>query len=267
MQERGCPCSLRPSRFGLSGCGGSSSSASKDTLRVGATNFMTGLEPTANYFGWQVVRYGVGEALVTLMIKCARNPGSLKAGWSLRTRCPGHSRSRISNSPTAILSPVKLSRNPSRERLLKRRSFRLCSHSTISQLMDRLSRFTPRSRLQHFQACWGRPLFIIVDTSAEGKQDFDKQGPISTGPYVVKSFSKAKTELDANPNYYAAVPYKHAVVNTIDDPSTQRHGSPEGRSRRCRQLIAPGDLALFKDKNNSPPLKSIPSATFLPVFP
>lgn len=37
--------------FGLSGCGGSSSSASKDTLRVGVTNFADSLEPTANYFG------------------------------------------------------------------------------------------------------------------------------------------------------------------------------------------------------------------------
>lgn len=112
----------------------------------------------------------------------------------------------------------------------------------------------------------GDPLFIIVDTSAEGKQDFDKQGPISTGPYVVKSFSKAKTELDANPNYYAAVPYKHVVVNTIDDPSTRAMVS-----RRAKSTL-PSTLRLAilhssRIRANSPPLKSIPSATFLPVFP
>ena len=53
-----------------------------------------------------------------------------------------------------------------------------------------------------------------VDVASDGKVDFAKQGPVCTGPYMVKSFSKAKTELDANPNYYAAVPFKHTIVNT-----------------------------------------------------
>ena len=54
--------------FGLSGCGGDSGNASKgpkDTLTVGVTNFADSLEPTDNYFGWQVMRYGIGECLVT----------------------------------------------------------------------------------------------------------------------------------------------------------------------------------------------------------
>ena len=53
--------------FGLSGCGGDSGNASKgpkDTLTVGVTNFADSLEPTDNYFGWQVMRYGIGECLV-----------------------------------------------------------------------------------------------------------------------------------------------------------------------------------------------------------
>ena len=53
--------------FAFAGCGGgggSSSKTAKDTLVVGVTNFADSLEPTDNYFGWQVMRYGVGECLV-----------------------------------------------------------------------------------------------------------------------------------------------------------------------------------------------------------
>ena len=53
--------------FAFAGCGGgggSSSKTAKDTLVVGVTNFADSLEPTDNYFGWQVMRYGIGECLV-----------------------------------------------------------------------------------------------------------------------------------------------------------------------------------------------------------
>lgn len=70
--------------FGLSGCGGSSSSASKDTLRVGVTNFADSLEPTANYFGWQVMRYGVGEALVHFDDKMRPEPW-IAESWAGRS--------------------------------------------------------------------------------------------------------------------------------------------------------------------------------------
>lgn len=52
--------------FAITGCGGSGSNSktAKDTLTVGVTNFADSLEPTDNYFGWQVMRYGIGECLV-----------------------------------------------------------------------------------------------------------------------------------------------------------------------------------------------------------
>ena len=48
--------------FAITGCGGSGSNSktAKDTLTVGVTNFADSLEPTDNYFGWQVMRYGIG---------------------------------------------------------------------------------------------------------------------------------------------------------------------------------------------------------------
>lgn len=93
----------------------------------------------------------------------------------------------------------------------------------------------------------GDPLFIIVDVASDGKVDFAKQGPVCTGPYMVKSFSKAKTELDANPNYYAAVPFKHTIVNTIDDPNTRAMALQKGEIDIAVN-VAPGDMQLFSDQ-------------------
>ena len=61
----------------FAGCGGGDKSASKgpkDTLTVGITNFADSLEPTDNYFGWQVMRYGVGECLVHFDSKMNAEP-------------------------------------------------------------------------------------------------------------------------------------------------------------------------------------------------
>ena len=52
--------------FASAGCGGDDkkAAAAKDTLKFGVTNFADSLEPTDNYFGWIVMRYGLGECLV-----------------------------------------------------------------------------------------------------------------------------------------------------------------------------------------------------------
>ena len=50
----------------MTGCGGDSGSSGggePTTLKVGVTNFADTLEPTQNYFGWVVMRYGLGECL------------------------------------------------------------------------------------------------------------------------------------------------------------------------------------------------------------
>ena len=47
------------------------------------------------------------------------------------------------------------------------------------------------------------PLFLIVDVQAEKDgRNFAKEGPIGTGPYVVKSFTKERAEMAANENYW-----------------------------------------------------------------
>ena len=49
-----------------------------------------------------------------------------------------------------------------------------------------------------------------------------KEGPIGTGPYVVKSFTKERAEMAANEKYWdGAVPFKTVEIPSIDDPNTR----------------------------------------------
>ena len=77
--------------FTSAGCGGDDkkAAAAKDTLKFGVTNFADSLEPTDNYFGWIVMRYGLGECLVKLLL------GWLKAGRSATINLPGLLKSMI----------------------------------------------------------------------------------------------------------------------------------------------------------------------------
>lgn len=50
--------------FAAAGCGGDKKAEHKEVVKFGVTNFADSLETTDNYFGWIVMRYGLGECLV-----------------------------------------------------------------------------------------------------------------------------------------------------------------------------------------------------------
>ncbi|MBQ2137282.1 MAG: ABC transporter substrate-binding protein, partial [Selenomonas sp.] len=66
----------------LAGCGADNSSADKGVLKVGVTNFADTLEPTQNFFGWVVMRYGLGECLTKFDDKMNVQPW-LAESWSI----------------------------------------------------------------------------------------------------------------------------------------------------------------------------------------
>ena len=88
--------------FSFSGCGGDKnvSKGSKETLTVGITNFADSLEPTDNYFGWQVMRYAIGECLVHFDNKM--NPEPWIAGKCPMINFHGHLRLKTLSFPMAI---------------------------------------------------------------------------------------------------------------------------------------------------------------------
>ena len=236
--------------FGLSGCGGDSGNASKgpkDTLTVGVTNFADSLEPTDNYFGWQVMRYGIGECLVHFDDKMNAEPW-IAESWKV---------SDDKMSWTFKIKDIKFSNGtPVTGEAVKKSIERTFAKAPRAKAMFELDHITAdgqnvtiytKKPVATLPGMLGDPLFIIVDVASDGKVDFAKQGPVCTGPYMVKSFSKAKTELDANPNYYAAVPFKHTIVNTIDDPNTRAMALQKGEIDVAVN-VAPGDMQLFSDQ-------------------
>lgn len=236
--------------FALAGCGGSSSGSktAKDTLTVGVTNFADSLEPTDNYFGWQVMRYGIGECLVHFDDKMNAEPwiaeswkvSDDKMSWTFKIRDI-----KFSNGKPVTGEAVKKSIERTFAKAPRAKAMFELDHITADGQNVTIYTKKPVATLP---GMLGDPLFIIVDTDSDGKVDFAKQGPVCTGPYMVKSFSKAKTELDANPNYYDKVPFAHAQINTIDDPNTRAMALQKGEIDVAVN-IAPGDMQLFQDKD------------------
>ncbi len=236
----------------FAGCGGgggnNASKGPKETLTVGVTNFADSLETTDNYFGWQVMRYGIGECLVHFDNKMNAEPwiaeswkvSDDKMSWTFKIRDI-----KFSNGEKVTGEAVKKSIE---------RTFAKAPRAKAMFELDYIIAdgqnviIYTKKPVATLPGMLGDPLFIIVDTAAEGKVDFAKQGPVSTGPYMVKSFSKAKCELDANPNYYDPVPFKHLVVNTIDDPNTRAMALQKGEIDIAVN-VASGDLALFSDNS------------------
>ena len=136
----------------FAGCGGGDKSASKgpkDTLTVGITNFADSLEPTDNYFGWQVMRYGVGECLVHFDSKMNAEPwiaeswkvSDDKMSWTFKIKDI-----KFSNGTPVTGEAVKKSIE---------RTFAKSPRWILSLLMDRMSLFIRKNRLLLFRACWG----------------------------------------------------------------------------------------------------------------
>lgn len=204
--------------FSFSGCGGDKnvSKGSKETLTVGITNFADSLEPTDNYFGWQVMRYAIGECLVHFDNKMNPEPW-IAESWKV---------SDDKLSWTFKIKDIKFSNGNK------------VTAEAVKKSLERT--FAKASRV--------KVMFEYESMTANGQVDFAKSGPICTGPYKVTSFSKAKCELDANPNYSGTVPFKHLIINTIDDPNTRAMALQKGEIDMAVNIGA-GDLALFQDKN------------------
>lgn len=247
--------------FASAGCGADDKKAAavKDTLRFGVTNFADSLEPTDNYFGWIVMRYGLGECLVKFDEKMnatawvAENwqVGDDKLTWTFKI----NDKAKFSNGNKVTAETVKKSIERTFEKAARARA--MFKYESISADGQTLTIKTP-TPVATLPGILGDPLFIIIDTGVTNR-DYAKQGPICTGPYIVKEYSKAKAVMDANPNYWdGEVPFKHVEIPTIDDPNTRAMALQSGEIDMAIN-IAPGDISLFnnKDKYNISTIASL----------
>ena len=232
----------------VAGCGADKgSSAQQGVLKVGVTNFADTLEPTQNYFGWVVMRYGLGECLSKFDEKMNVQPW-LAESWSisddhLTWTFKIRDGVKFSNGNALTAEAVKASIERAFQK--NNRAATFFKYKEIKAEGQNLIIVTekPMPNMPGFLA---DPLFIIVDTSAEGSRDFAKEGPICTGPYMVESFVKEKAVMKKNPNYWdGQVPFETVEIPSIDDPNTRAMALQSGEVDMAVNIAA-GDMDTFR---------------------
>ncbi len=232
----------------LAGCGADKgSSAQQGVLKVGVTNFADTLEPTQNYFGWVVMRYGLGECLTKFDEKMNVQPWLAESWnisddhltWTFKIR----EGVKFSNGDELTAEAVKASIE--RAFAKNNRAATFFKYKEIKAEGQTLTIVTekPMPNMPGFLA---DPLFIIVDTKAEANRDFAKEGPICTGPYMVESFVKEKAVMKKNPSYWGGeVPFETVEIPSIDDPNTRAMALQSGEVDMAVNIAA-GDMDTFR---------------------
>ena len=247
----------------IAGCGdegATSKGGNPDVLKVGVTNFADTLEPTQNYFGWVVMRYGLGECLTKFDEKMNIQPwlaeswtvSEDKLTWTFKIR----DNVKFSNGDPLTADAVK----QSIERAFAKNTRAATFFEYESMTADGQNLIiTTKKALPGMPGYLADPLFIIVDTAAESSRDFSKEGPICTGPYTVESFVKERAVMKRNENYWdGQVPYATVEIPSIDDPNTRAMALQSG-DVDVAVNIAAGDIELFKnnDKFNVDEISSL----------
>jgi len=234
----------------IAGCGsdgGTSKGGDPNVLKVGVTNFADTLEPTQNYFGWVVMRYGLGECLTKFDEKMNIVPW-LAESWSvsddhLTWTFKIKDGVKFSNGDALTADAVRQSIERAFDK--NNRAATFFEYDSITADGQNLIIQTSKP-LPGMPGYLADPLFIIVDVAAEqAGRNFSSEGPICTGPYQVENFVKEKAVMKKNPNYYAEVPYETVEIPSIDDPNTRAMALQAG-DVDVAVNIASGDIDLFK---------------------
>ncbi len=233
----------------LTGCGGSiQKTADSTTLRVGVTNFADTLEPTENYFGWVVMRYGMGECLAKFDEKMNVQPWLAESWtisddhmiWTFKIR----DGVKFSNGDALTAEAVKASLERAFAKSKRAATFFKYNEIRAEGQSLIIKTEKPEPNMPGFLA---DPLFLIVDTAAEKDHNFAKEGPICTGPYVCKSFVKDKAVMIRNEYYWdGQVPYQLVEIPSIDDPNTRAMALQSGEIDMAVNIAA-GDIGLFQN--------------------
>jgi len=235
----------------FAGCGsdgGTSKGGDPNVLKVGVTNFADTLEPTQNYFGWVVMRYGLGECLTKFDEKMNIQPW-LAESWSvsddhLTWTFKIRDNVKFSNGDALTADAVKQSIERAFEKNTRAATF--FEYDSITADGQNLIIQTKKP-LPGMPGYLADPLFIIVDVAAEtAGRNFSSEGPICTGPYTVESFVKERAVMKRNETYWAGeVPYQTVEIPSIDDPNTRAMALQSG-DVDVAVNIAAGDIELFK---------------------
>lgn len=216
------------------------------TLKVGAAKFAENLEPTDNYYAWTVVRDGIGETLARFDAHMNPQPWLAKS-WSVSSdgltwTIDIKDNIYFSNGQALTAQAVK----DSLERVFEknRRAKTYFTYDSIQAEGQTLKIHTSKA-LASLPGILADPLFVIIDTSDPNRAN-TYQGPIGTGPYMVKSFTPDATILQANPHYWdGPVPYENVEIYSVDDASVRAMAVESGEIDLALN-ISPDDMDLFE---------------------
>ena len=223
--------------------------AQKDTFKFGVTNFADSLEPTDNYFGWVVMRYGLGECLVKFDDQMNSVPWLAKS-WSISEdgltwtfviddRAVFSNGNKVTGEAAAKSIQRTFDKAPRAHAMFEPKEIKFDGQKVM---------ISTEKPVPTLPGMLGDPLFIIIDVTVTDR-DYAKDGPICTGPYKVNSYTKALAKMDRNELYWdGEVPFAHVEVHTVDDPNTRAMALQAGEIDMAIN-IAPGDLGLFADKS------------------
>lgn len=198
-------------------------SAAGRTAVIAVTSFADMLEPTDTYVSWVVSRYGIGETLTRFdtegnIVPCLASEWHVsddRLSWTFKIR----EGVKFSNGNDMTAEAVK--NGIQRVFDMAPRAgdfFRLAG----IKAEDGCVVITTEVPVANIPGSLADPLFLIVDTTADQSR-FAKDGPICTGPYVVKSFSPTEDcVVVKNPHYWGGeVPFDEVRLRCIDDQTTR----------------------------------------------
>ena len=223
--------------------------ATKELLKFGVTNFADSLEPTDNYFGWVVMRYGLGECLVRFDDQMNSVPWLAKEWkisedgltwtFTIDDRAVFSNGNKVTGEAAAKSIQRTFDKAPRAQAMFEYDSITSEGQNVLIKT---------KKPVPTLPGMLGDPLFIIIDTTVTDR-DYAKMGPICTGPYVVNSYTKALAKMDRNPKYWdGEVPFDHVEIPSVDDPNTRAMALQAGEIDMAINIAA-GDLALFGDKS------------------
>ncbi len=238
----------------VAGCGGNNKKADggkeagpKDILKIGASNFAGSLEPTGDYHSWQIVRYGVGETLVKFDKKMNVTPwladswklSDDKLTWTFKINDKAifSNGNKVTGDAAAKSLLRTFEKSPRAKRILRVVSIK----GEGQNVLIRTERPVPT-----LPCLLGDPLFLIVYAYVTDR-DYEKMGPVGTGPYVVKSFTREKCVLERNEKYWNGKAFYSSLdVFAMDDPRNRAMALKKGEIDVAVD-ISSGDLDMFKD--------------------
>lgn len=221
--------------------------APKENLKVGVTGFADSLDPAEDYVSWQVVRYGIGETLVKFDKKRNVTPwlaeswtcSDDKLTWTFRIKDGAlfSNGNKVTGEAVAKSLLRTFEKSPRAKGMLALESVK-GEGQTV--------RIKTRRPVPTLPGMLGDPLWLISDTSVK-ERDYGKMGPVCTGPYVVKSFSKERCVLQRNEKYWdGKVLFKSLEVVAVDEPHTRAMALKKGEID-VAVSVGSGDMDLFKD--------------------